>query len=140
MSDIFKHYKPVRVLQNVGVAVTTKSELNEKFPNSEIHYITGHGPKTDTIQGRYLPGVVIDSPSDDERVLFEKLGDEFAVEIPQHKDGYDDPRSPFARSRKASHDGRRKYLIAVTNKPIKKTTTTKSADVKSTKSEKDGDK
>lgn len=108
--NLFKDYKPVRILDEIVVAGISDNILAGQFPNAESYVVGGKGAKTDTISRIFKAGKVVDAPTSEERLLFETVSKKFVAIIPQHKDGFDDPRSNLARSRAGSDRGRQIFL------------------------------
>lgn len=102
-------YRPVRVIQGISVGGDDAAALKEKFPHAEPEAV--RGKKSATHSRRFRPGMVVNAPTRAERELFDSLSDEVVAEIPQHRDGYDDPRSDLARSREGSARGRESFLV-----------------------------
>lgn len=96
-------YKPVRIIQKFSVVAKTIEKMNELFPNAIIE------SRVPVVAGYYKPGSVVDAPSKEEHGLFEHLSDLLVAYIPQ-VDGFDDPKSGLARSRKASWRGKQKWV------------------------------
>jgi len=140
MTDL-NDYRPVRVIAGLSVAGDDLKTLEESYPNGEPTEVSSHGAKTGTVSRSYKPGQVIDAPTPEERVIFDLAPDSVVADIPQHDEGFDDPRSGLARSRASSELGRHKFIMettarankaATSAKPKKKSSKKKSAD-KSTK-------
>lgn len=119
---MIKNYRPVRILLAISVAGSTIDALALKYPHSEVSMVRSKGAKTNTLSRKYPAGKVIDAPTSEEREIFDSLSNSIVIDIPQHKDGYDDPRSGLARSRKGSANGRQKFLLAEASRPVPKPT------------------
>ena len=96
-------YKPVRIIQKFSVVTSTVEKMQLLYPNAIVE------SRYPAISGYYKPGSVIDAPSKEEHGLFGSLPDHLVVYIPM-VDGFDDPDSGVARSRKASHRGKQKWM------------------------------
>jgi len=137
-------YRPVRVMAGLSVAAATVNELDEKYPHGKSHKVTSPGAKTNTVSRLFVPGQVVDAPTPEERAVFDVSPDSVVVDIRQHADGYDDPRSGVARSRASSDQGKTRFLMETAARANRLNASTKSA-VKSKetvdkKSKKGGDK
>lgn len=104
-------YRPLRIILDATVAAATKHELGRLYPHCEI--VRAHGG---TAIGIYKSRRVINAPTRHERDLLALKPDgknSYALEIPQHRDGYDIPTSNIARSRKGSLKGRQMWEVVV---------------------------
>jgi hypothetical protein len=102
-------YKPFRILKTFSFPVASMAELETKYPSAILEPVPRRSPNA-PLTGLYREGKVIDVPSAEELSLFESIPDFIAAVIPQHRDGFDDPRSGIARSRKGSWEGRQKWM------------------------------
>lgn len=140
---MMENYRPVRILSAISVVGSDVKELALKYPHAEVSMVRSKGAKTNSLSCKYSRGKVIDAPTPEERVIFDSFSDSIVIDIPQHSDGYDDPRSGLARSRKGSADGRQKFLLVEASRSIQKPTRLKKTIKKSsdkTSSEKGGEK
>lgn len=104
-------YRPLRVMRQATVMASTPQELGRMYPHASIERAPAGG-----VMGVYHIRQIIDCPTVHEREMLGLNLDgkgSYAVEIPQHRDGYDIPTSGVARSRKGSMKGRQVYEVTV---------------------------
>jgi len=110
-------YKPIRIIADITVPVGTRKRAERNYPHGTINCIT-------TKSGRNLPAYSvsywkpqrIDAPTPEERQTLLNAqsaeGQNYALEIPQHKDlGCDDPASPLSGSRTQAKHRQRKARL-----------------------------
>jgi len=107
-------YTPYRVIVPFEIITQTMEDMKFNYPNAKIKLVTS----PNSIVGVYVGGQIIDAPTMKEKAFFNNPACRRLCKLIPQTDGYDDPNSGLARSRKGSHLGQAKFRKILSTRPI----------------------
>ena len=126
-------YTPYRIIITFEIVTQTMEDMKLNYPNAKIKLVTS----PNSIVGVYAGGQIIDAPTLREKAFFNNPMCRRLCKLIPQTDGYDDPNSGLARSRKGSHLGQAKFRKVLSTRPIEYEEVSKEEEARLKKEEND---